>query len=83
VWEPQIPGSAVTVFSGGTEGVLGPHVTFGVRDRSPTGFQAAVGCTTILEPHEIGIAVHALEVSSSIQTILKSPEFQETKSDSY
>ena len=71
VWEPRIPKSAVTVFSGGTEGVLSPHVTFVVRDRSTTGLQAAVGRTRIIEPHEIGTSVHALEVASSIQSILK------------
>jgi cyanuric acid amidohydrolase len=71
VFEPQIPKSAVTVFSGGTEGVLSPHVTFVVRDSSTTGLRAAVGRTRILKPHEIGTSAHALEVSSSIQTILK------------
>jgi cyanuric acid amidohydrolase len=71
VWEPQIPRTAVTVFSGGTEGVLSPHVTFVVRDRSTTGLQAAVGRTRIIEPHEIGTSVHALEVASSIRSILK------------
>jgi cyanuric acid amidohydrolase len=71
VWEPQIPRSAVTVFSGGTEGVLSPHVTFVVRDRSTTGLRAAVGRTRNFEPHEIGTSAHALEVASSIQSILK------------
>ncbi len=71
VWEPRIPRSAVTVFSGGTEGVLSPHVTFVVRTRSTTGLQAAVGRTRIIEPHEIGTSVHALEVASSIRSILK------------
>ncbi|KAE9371840.1 ring-opening amidohydrolase [Stipitochalara longipes BDJ] len=70
VWLPQIPGSAVTVFSGGTEGVLSPHVTFVVRDRSSTGLQAAVGRTRILQPHEIGTSVHAREVCSSIRSML-------------
>jgi cyanuric acid amidohydrolase len=42
-----------------------------VRDRSPTGLQAAVGRTRIIEPHEIGTSVHALEVASSIRSILK------------
>ena len=71
VYESQISRSAVTVFSGGTEGVLSPHVTFVVRDRSTTGLQAAVGRTRILEPHEIGTSIHALEVASSIRSILK------------
>ena len=33
VWESKIPSSAVTVFSGGTEGVLCPHVTFIVGEK--------------------------------------------------
>jgi len=70
VWIPQIPRSAVAVFSGGTEGVLSPHVTFVVRDRLPTGLRAAVGRTRILSPHEIGTSAHALEVCSSIRSLL-------------
>jgi cyanuric acid amidohydrolase len=75
VWEPLIPKSAVTVFSGGTEGVLSPHVTFIVRSQSTTGLQAAVGRTRVLEPHEIGTSAHALEVSSSIRSILTKSGF--------
>lgn len=71
VWEPRIPRSAVTIFSGGTEGVLSPHVTFVVRDSSTTGLQAAVGRTRILQPHEIGTSVHALEVCFSIRSIME------------
>lgn len=71
VWEPLIPHSAVTVFSGGTEGVLSPHVTFIVRDPDTTGLQAVVGHTRILEPHEIGTSAHAVEVSLAIQSMLK------------
>jgi cyanuric acid amidohydrolase len=71
VWVPLIPRSAVTVFSGGTDGVLSPHVTIVVRSKSTTGLRAGVGCTRILEPHEIGTSGHALEVCSSIHSILK------------
>lgn len=71
MWEPLIPRSAVTVFSGGTEGILSPHVTIVVRSKSTTGLRASVGRTRILEPHEIGTSGHALEVCSSIHSILK------------
>ncbi len=59
VWEPRLPAGAVTVFSGGTEGVLSPHVNLFVRDdRDHPGFDrglvAAAGRTRVLEPHEIG-----------------------------
>lgn len=43
VWEPLIPPEAVTVFSGGTKGVLSPHVTFFVKERKSTSPVAAVG----------------------------------------
>jgi cyanuric acid amidohydrolase len=71
VWEPLIPESAVTIFSGGTEGVLSPHVTFIVQESKPTGLQAAVGRTRMLEPHEIGTSLHAMEVASSVGSMLK------------
>ncbi|KUJ06378.1 ring-opening amidohydrolase [Mollisia scopiformis] len=70
VWEPQIPESAVTIFSGGTEGVLSPHVTFIMRDPKPTGLLAAVGKTRVLEPHEIGTTEHALQVASSVRSLM-------------
>ncbi|KAH8651576.1 ring-opening amidohydrolase [Tricladium varicosporioides] len=70
VWEPLIPDSAVTIFSGGTEGVLSPHVTFILQESKATGLQAAAGHTRPLEPHEIGKTEHALEVASSIRKIL-------------
>ncbi|KAE8447189.1 hypothetical protein EG329_011020 [Mollisiaceae sp. DMI_Dod_QoI] len=76
VWEPQIPESAVTIFSGGTEGVLSPHVTFIVRDPKPTGLLAAVGRTRELEPHEIGTAEHALQVASSVRKLLDQTNIQ-------
>lgn len=70
VWEPKIPQSAVTIFSGGTEGVLSPHVTFIVRDPEPTGLVAAVGRTRILEPHEIGTSEHAIQVASYVRNLM-------------
>ncbi|KAG0651785.1 Cyanuric acid amidohydrolase [Hyphodiscus hymeniophilus] len=71
VWEPLIPESAITIFSGGTEGVLSPHVTFIVKESEPTGLQAVVGRTRMLEPHEIGTSAHAQEVASSIRALLQ------------
>lgn len=62
-------GTSVVIFSGGTEGVLSPHVTFVVRERrrqekgegegteekeKRTGLKAAVGRTWQLQPWEIG-----------------------------
>lgn len=63
-------GTSVVIFSGGTEGVLSPHVTFVVRERRQenenekegegnekekgTGLKAAVGRTWQLQPWEIG-----------------------------
>src|SRR3979490_1859968 len=59
VWESKILPSAVTVFSGGTEGVLCPHVTFIVQEKFKTGLVACVGRTRCLEPYEIGTEGHA------------------------
>ncbi|KIW66368.1 hypothetical protein PV04_05704 [Phialophora macrospora] len=77
VWEPRIPQDAVTVFSGGTEGVLCPHVTFIVRAHdadtstpTSTGLLAAVGHTRALHPHEIGSPDHARIVAATIRTMI-------------
>ena len=56
---------------GGTEGVLSPHVTLILSDSKPTGLQAAVGRTRKFEPHEIGTSEQAMEVASSVRSILK------------
>lgn len=71
VWNPLIPSDAVTVFSGGTEGVLSPHITFVVRENSATGLLAAVGHTRTLQPWEIGTAAHAKEVEKTIADMLR------------
>lgn len=73
VWEPQIPPSAVTIFSGGTEGVLSPHVTFIVQEgdgSTDTGLVAAVGRTRDLGPHEIGSDAQAAEVSLKVTEMI-------------
>src|SRR5690606_22582432 len=58
-WEPRLPGSAVTVFSGGTEGVLSPHVNLFVRDETRhegfgRGLVASAGRTRVLGAGELG-----------------------------
>jgi cyanuric acid amidohydrolase len=71
VWEPLIPKTAVTIFSGGTEGVLSPHVTFIVRESKPTGLRAVVGRSREYQPHEIGTFAQALDVQISVEEIMK------------
>jgi cyanuric acid amidohydrolase len=46
-------------------------VTFIVKDSHPTGLQAAIGRTKMLEPHEIGTPAHAQEVAASVRSLLK------------
>lgn len=72
VWESLIPTDAVMIFSGGTEGVLCPHVTFIVRrqDDKSTGLVGAVGRTRALEPHEVGRSAHSRVVSSTVQSMM-------------
>lgn len=58
-WTPRLPESAVTVFSGGTEGILSPHVNLLVRDTNrhsgfDRGLVTAAGHTRPLDPAEIG-----------------------------
>jgi hypothetical protein len=40
-WEPVLPPETVTVFSGGTEGVLSPHVNLVVADPGPATWRRA------------------------------------------
>ncbi|KAM0754810.1 cyanuric acid hydrolase [Meredithblackwellia eburnea MCA 4105] len=69
VWETVIPATSVSVFSGGTEGVLSPHVTLLVEEKS-TGLIAAVGRTRVLKPSEVGSATQAEEVAKSVRQLL-------------
>lgn len=73
VWEPLIPKDAITIFSGGTEGVLSPHVTLVVRSKnnSPTGLVAAVGHTRDLAPGEVGTADHATSVAETVRSLVE------------
>lgn len=72
VWEPLIPEDAITIFSGGTEGVLSPHVTFVVRStaNARSGLVAAVSHTVDLAPHEIGTEGHANVVSLKVREMM-------------
>ncbi|MFF5986632.1 cyanuric acid amidohydrolase [Prauserella flavalba] len=70
-WEPRLPGSAVTVFSGGTEGVLSPHVNLFVRDGKrhegfDRGLVAAAGRTRVLAPGELGRAAQVDAVTETV-----------------
>ncbi|OAP56097.1 hypothetical protein AYL99_09276 [Fonsecaea erecta] len=75
VWEPRIPEDAVTIFSGGTEGVLSPHVTFFVRAHrgvtTSTGLVTSIGRTRVLEPHEVGTAEHARQVAATVRAMMQ------------
>ncbi|KAB5559555.1 ring-opening amidohydrolase [Coniochaeta sp. 2T2.1] len=77
VWEPLIPKDAITIFSGGTEGVLSPHVAFIVRAKEgvETGLVAAVTHTRDFEPHEIGTKFQAGEVANEVGKVLDDAEF--------
>lgn len=74
VWEQVIPRDAITIFSGGTEGVLSPHVTFVVKSdgRSVPGptCYGIVGHTRPLKPEEVGTPVHARVVNDTISDLL-------------
>jgi cyanuric acid amidohydrolase len=75
VWEPLIPDTAVTIFSGGTEGVLSPHVNLFVRDsrRYPgfdRGLVAAAGRTRVLVPEEVGRPAQVHAVTETVGKLL-------------
>lgn len=71
-WEPLLPQDSVTVFSGGTEGVISPHVTLVVKEHlgANTGLVATVGRTRRLEPQEVGTADQAKEVASTVSQLI-------------
>ncbi|OIW22777.1 ring-opening amidohydrolase [Coniochaeta ligniaria NRRL 30616] len=80
-WEPLIPKDAITIFSGGTEGVLSPHVTFVVREAggANTGLVAAVTRTRAFKPHEIGTRTQAAGVADEVGRVLDRPGFGDAK----
>ena len=63
----------MTIFSGGTEGVLSPHVTFFLRSRdgAETGLSAIVGHTRDFAPHEIGTEEQARQVASTVKSLVE------------
>ena len=76
-WDPLLPDSSVTVFSGGTEGVLSPHTNLLVRD--PTqhaghdrGLVAAVGRTRAVTPQELGRRTQLTLVADVVRTLVNS-----------
>ena len=74
-WEPQLPPEAVTVFSGGTEGVLSPHVNVFVRHKDEPGLfnrglVAASGRTRLLDPGEIGRPAQLLAVQETVGKLI-------------
>lgn len=69
-WESNLPPSAVTVFSGGTEGVLSPHVSFLVRTKESTGLIAWSGHTRDFAPHEVGTEIQSQDVATRISKMI-------------
>jgi cyanuric acid amidohydrolase len=76
VWEPLIPDDAVTVFSGGTEGVLAPHVNLVVADDRPhagfdRGLVAATARTAVIAPEDLGRLAQAEAVRSTVDDLVR------------
>ena len=74
-WTPLLPTSAVTVFSGGTEGVLSPHVNLVVRDEQDhpghdRGLVAAVGHTRAIAAHELGRRTQVDLVADLVRSLI-------------
>ncbi len=64
-WHDVLPPGAVTIMSGGTEGVLSPHTTLIVRladDAPPTGLAGAVGETALVAKGDLGRRAHVDQV---------------------
>jgi cyanuric acid amidohydrolase len=63
------------VFSGGTEGVLSPHVNVLVREHKrhngfDRGLVAAAGCTRVLAPKEIGRPAQVGAVTDTVSKLI-------------
>ncbi|KID32453.1 ring-opening amidohydrolase [Prauserella sp. Am3] len=74
-WERHLPESAVTVFSGGTEGVLSPHVNLFVRDETrhdgfDRGLVAAAGRSRVLDPGEVGRSEQVDAVTDTVSKLV-------------
>lgn len=70
VWDAVIPETAISIFSGGTEGVLSPHVSTVLRSDEPTGLHAAVSRSRVLKPWQVGTAEHVQAVAETIRSML-------------
>jgi cyanuric acid amidohydrolase len=75
-WTPLLPPDAVTVFSGGTEGVLSPHVNLLVRDTTASGHDrglvAAAGHTGPIRPEDIGRVGQIEAVAARVRELVQS-----------
>ncbi|GAA5839810.1 hypothetical protein JCM11251_001221 [Rhodosporidiobolus azoricus] len=73
VWHSLIPSTSIAVFSGGTEGVLAPHVTFIVREKAQaaTGLVAVAAKTRPFEPEEVGTEVQVREVEKTVKVMME------------
>ncbi|GAA5859978.1 hypothetical protein JCM8547_003042 [Rhodosporidiobolus lusitaniae] len=73
VWHSLIPPSSIAVFSGGTEGVLSPHVTFIAKEKGgeATGLVAMAGKTRPFEPEEVGTEKQVREVEKTVKGMLE------------
>lgn len=72
-WGAVLPAGAVAVMSGGTEGVLSPHVTLLVRcrdDEEPTGLRAAAVVTDPVAKADVGRRPQAEAVADAVRTAL-------------
>lgn len=74
-WEPHLRPDAVTVFSGGTEGVLSPHVNLliaddGSDDRFDRGLVAAVATTPVIPPEDRGRPAHVEAVRDTVAKMI-------------
>ncbi|KAF7914741.1 uncharacterized protein EAE98_011440 [Botrytis deweyae] len=69
IWEMCTTPSTLKIFSEGTEGVLGTHVTLVLKSKEPTGLCAVIGRTQDFLLGELGTSDHALIVSSYVSTM--------------
>ncbi|GAA6000423.1 hypothetical protein JCM10207_008005 [Rhodosporidiobolus poonsookiae] len=72
VWHPLIPSTSIAIFSGGTEGVLCPHVTFLVKEKegASTGLVAMAGRTRLFSPEEVGTETQVREVEKTVKGMM-------------
>ncbi|KAK9447776.1 cyanuric acid hydrolase/Barbiturase [Limtongia smithiae] len=87
VWDPHLkPSGGISVFSGGTEGVLSPHVSLIVKEPEyladdgsklySEGLIAKVGETRDFEPWEMGTSIHAKVTAETIKALITELEIE-------